>query len=79
MEKIKRTRNLYNALKGDKESVFLGNDKITKQLIKKARKSSNEKDKVFLTFYGNLGDVNIQAEEVIIPTHVPFCRKKKRY
>ena len=79
MEKIKRTRNLYNALKGDEENVFFGSDKITKQLIKKARKSSYEKDKVFVNFYGILGDVSIQAEEVIIPTYVPFCRKKKRY
>ena len=60
MEKIKRTKNLYTALKKDEESVFFGNDKITKQLIKKARESSYEKDKVFMTFYNNLGDV--QAE-----------------
>ena len=77
MEKIKRTKNLYNALKEDEESVFFGNDKITKQLIKKARKSSYENDKVFMTFYNNLGDVNIQAEEVIIPTYVPFVEKKE--
>ena len=77
MEKIKRTKNLYTALKKDEESAFFGNDKITKQLIKKARKSSYEKDKVFMTFYNNLGDVNIQAEEVIIPTYVPFVEKKR--
>ena len=79
MEKIKRTKNLYNALKEDEESVFSGNDKITKQLIKKAKKSSYEKDKVFMTFYKNLGDANIQAEEVVIPTYVSFVEKKKRY
>ena len=77
MEKIKRTKNLYNALKGDEESVFFGNDKITKQLIKKAKKSSYEKDKVFMSFYNDLGDVNIQVEEVIIPTYVPFVEKKE--
>ena len=77
MEKIKRTKNLYNGLKEDEESVFSGNDKITKQLIKKAKKSSYEKDKVFMTFYKNLGDVNIQAEEVVIPTYVSFVEKKE--
>ena len=77
MEKIKRTKNLYNLLKKDEESVFFGNDKITKQLLKKAKKSSYEKDKVFMTFYNNLGDVNIQADEVVIPTYVLFVEKKK--
>ena len=77
MEKIKRTKKLYTALKKYEESIFFGNDKITKQLIKKARKSSYEKDKVFMNFYNNLGDVNIEAEEVIIPTYVPFVEKKR--
>ena len=30
-----------------------------------------------MTFYNNLGDVNIQVEEVIIPTYVPFVEKKE--
>ena len=30
-----------------------------------------------MTFYSNLGDVNIQAEEVIIPIYVPFVEKKR--
>ena len=76
MEKIKRTENLYNALKEDEESVFLSSEKITKQLIKKAKKSGYEKGKVFVTFYENLGHVNIQADEVVIPTYVPFVEKK---
>ena len=39
-------------------------------------KSSYEKDKVFLIFYNNLGNVNMQAEEVLIPAHVPFVEKR---
>ena len=45
-------------------------------MIKKAKKSGYEKDKVFVTFYENLGDVNIQADEVVIPTYVSFVEKK---
>ena len=58
MEKIKRTKNLYNALKEDEESVFFSSEKITKQLIIKAKKSDCDKDKVFVTFYEILGDVH---------------------
>ena len=58
MEKIKWIKNLYNALKEDEESVFFSSKKITKQLIKKAKKSSNGKDKVFVTFHENLDNVN---------------------
>ena len=45
-------------------------------MIKKAKKSSYDKDKVFVTFYENLGDVNIQADEIVIPAHVPFVEKR---
>ena len=47
MEKIKRTKNLYNALRNDEESVFFSSEKVTKQLIKKAKRSGYKKDKVF--------------------------------
>ena len=76
MEKLKRTRNLYKALQKDEQSIFFANEKLTKQIIKKANRSTYEKDKVFLTLYKNVGDVNIQAEEVIILSHVPFVEKK---
>ena len=75
-ESFKRTKNLYNALKTDEQSVFFASDKINNTLIKKAKKSRYEKDKVFVTFYNKLGDVNIQAEEVVIPTYVPFVEKR---
>ena len=42
----------------------------------KANKSSSAKDKVFSLLYKNIGDVNIEKEEVIIPSHVPFVEKK---
>ena len=76
MEKLKRSRNLYKALKEDEQSVFFGNEKLTKKIIKKANRSGYEKDKVFLALYKNTGDVNIEKEEVIIPGHVLFVEKK---
>ena len=75
-ESYRRKKNLYNALKTDEQSVFFASEKITKQLVKKAKKSNYEKDKVFVTFYNNLGNVNIQAEEVVVPAYVPFVEKR---
>ena len=76
MEKLKQAKNLYKALRKDDKSVFFANEKLTKQVIKKASRSKYEKDKVLLAIYNNLDDVNIQKKEVIIPTHVPFVEKK---
>ena len=75
-EIYRRTKNLYNALKTDEQSVFFASEKTNKHLVKKAKKSSYEKDKVFLTFYNNLGNVNIQADEVVVPVYVPFVEKR---
>ena len=75
-EIYRRTKNLYNALKTDEQSVFFASEKINEHLVKKAKKSSYEKDKVFLTFYNNLGNVNIQADEVVVPAYVPFVEKR---
>ena len=75
-ESHRRTKNLYNAPKTVEQSVFFASEKITKQLVKKAKRSGYEKDKVFVTFYNNLDNVNIQAEEVVIPTYVPFAEKR---
>ena len=76
-ENFKRTNNLYNLLKEDEESVLFASEKITKQLIKKLKKSNYEKDNVFLKLYNALGDVNINKEEEIIPTFVPLIEQKK--
>ena len=75
-ESYRQTKNLYNALKTDEQSVFFASEKITKQLVKKAKKSGYEKDKVFVTFYNSLDNVNLQADEVVIPTYVPFVEKR---
>ena len=76
MEKLKQAKNLYSALQKDDKSAFFANKKLTKQLIKKASRSRYEKGKAYLTIYKNLDDVNIQKEEVIVPTHVFFVEKR---
>ena len=55
---------------------MFANEKITSRLLKKVRKSSYEKDKVFLKLYNNLDGVNIEKEENVIPAHVPFVEKR---
>ena len=44
----KRIKNLYNTLTNDANSIFYATSQITKNLIRKAKNSINEKDKVFL-------------------------------
>ena len=44
----KRIKNLYNTLTNDANSIFYATSQITKNLIRKAKYSITEKDKVFL-------------------------------
>ena len=44
----KQVKNLFKKLINDQNSVFYSSDKITRTLLSKGRKSSYEKDKVFL-------------------------------
>ena len=75
MEKLKRAKNLYKALKKDSKSGFFGSEQITNGYVKKARRSNYEKDKYFLTLYNSIGEIKIQPE-TIIPAHIPFVEKK---
>ena len=75
-ENYKRTKNLYNALKKDEESVLFASEKLNKQLIKKIKKSKYEKDGIFLKLYKAIENVDIDEKEQI-PTFVPFIENKK--
>ena len=77
-ENFKRSKNLYNALKKDEESVLFASERINKQLIKKFKRSKYEKDIIFLRLYNSIENVNLDEKEEI-PTFVPFVEKKKRY
>ena len=50
----KKTKNLYNTLVRDQKSVFYATDKITNNLINKARTSTYAKDRVFVTILKRL-------------------------
>ena len=54
----KRIKNLYNALTNDANSIFYATSQITKNLIRKAKNSIYEKDKVFFNMYDNLAKEN---------------------
>ena len=75
----KKAKNLFEALQRDDESVFYSSKKINNTLIKKAKKSSYPKDKVFLNLFRQLDatNANIESEEVIIPTYTPLTEQKK--
>ena len=75
-ENFKRSKNLYNALKKDEESVLFASERINKQLIKKFKRSKYEKDIIFLRLYNSIENVNLD-EKKEIPTFVPFVEKKK--
>ena len=76
-ESYKRTKDLYKVLKEDEESVLFASEQLTKQLIKKVKKSNYEKDNIFYKLYNKIENVNIQKEKEIIPTFVPFIEKKE--
>ena len=63
-ENYKRTKNLYNALKEDKESVLFASEHY-------------EKDNIFLKLYNKIENVNIKEEKEIIPTFIPCIEKKE--
>ena len=75
-ENYKRTKNLYNVLKKDEESVLFGSEKLNKNLIKKIKRTSYEKDNIFLRLYESIEHVNVD-EVNEIPTFVPFLENKK--
>ena len=75
-ENYKRTKNLYNVLKKDEESVLFGSEKLNKNLIKKIKRTSYEKDNIFLRLYESIERVNVD-EVNEIPTFVPFLENKK--
>ena len=52
----KKKKNLCSALVTDQRSIFYATDKITNNLINKARVSSYRKDKAFINIYKGLGN-----------------------
>ena len=72
----KKTKNLYSALVKDQKSIFYATDKITNNLLIKARVSIYLKDKVFVNIYKKLGNKKIFVNEKT-PLTTPFVEKKQ--
>ena len=75
-ENFKRTKNLYNVLKKDEESVLFASERLNKQLIKNIKRSKYDKDINFLRHYNQIENVNLDEKEQI-PTFTPFVENKK--
>ena len=71
-ENFKRTKNLYNVLKKDEESVLFASERLSKQLIKKIKRSKYDKDIIFLKLYNQVDNVNLDEKEYIVPIFTPF-------
>ena len=46
-ENFKRTKNLYNVLKKDEESILFASERLNKQLLKKIKRSKYERHYFF--------------------------------
>ena len=76
-EKNKRVQNLFRSLQNDSKSVFYTIDRLTKSLIKKAKTSFYDKDKVFANLYGQIEDKDFfKKENETLPLVTPFVDKK---
>ena len=75
----KRIKILYSALTNDANRIFYATSQITKNLIRKAKNSIYEKDKVFFNMYDNVDKEN---KKIIIRKASPYnviYRKNKLY
>ena len=74
-EKNLRIQNLFKTLQNDLKSVFYSIGNLSKTIIKKAKKSVYNKDKVFVNLYEKLEDKNFHNKETV-PLVTPFLEKK---
>ena len=56
----------------DEKSMFYTTDRITRTLLNKARKSLQEKDKIFYKYYLDLDDKNTLYENESTKARIPF-------
>ena len=76
-KKNKRAQNLFRSLQNNPKSVFYTINRSTKLLIKKAKTSFYDKDKVFVNLYGQIEDKDFfKKENETLPLVTPFVDKK---
>ena len=75
---VKQAKNLYRSLQRDDDSVFYASERVTNILIKKTKKSTYPKDKVFLKLFKQLDGANVNIEPVdMVPVYTPFVEQRK--
>ena len=76
-ENFKRTKNLYNVLKKDEESVLFASERLNRQLLKKIKRSKYEKNIIFLKLYNQVENINLEEKEDIVPVFTPFVENQR--
>ena len=72
----KRIQNLFKTLQKDSKSVFYPTANLSKNVLKKLKKSTYRKDRVFSELYQKLEDKNFDKSNDQIPLTTPFFEKK---
>ena len=75
-EKNKRVQNLFKILQKDSKSVFYTTLNISSNLLKKAKNSAYDKDKVFMKLYEGLEGKKFYQKIDKVPLTMPFFEKK---
>ena len=74
----KQLKNLFDKLINDENSVFFSADRINQTLLRKGKKSSYEKDKVFLKLFNVAENKKVIYEkEERVPFYTPFALQKR--
>ena len=74
----KQLKNLFDKLINDENSVFFSADRINQTLLRKGKKSSYEKDKVFLKLFNVAENKKVIYEkEERVPFYTPFAPQKR--
>ena len=73
-EKNKQAKNLFRSLQNNPQSIFYATNKVTKNLLKKARTATNNKDKVFVNLYDQLEDKDFIKDN--LPFVTPYVQNR---
>ena len=70
-----RIQNLFRNLQKDPKSIFYAIEILSRTILNKARKSTYDKDKIFVNLYDQLEDKNFYQNNNL-PLVTPFVNKK---
>ena len=73
--KNNRIQSLFRNLQKDPKSIFYSIENLSRTILNKARKSTYDKDKVFVNLYNQLEDKNFYRNDNL-PLITPFVNKR---